>query len=217
MLEQTIQIIIYIHAFFGGLGLISGLFSIIARKGGKYHRKAGRVFTYSMLVNSSLSCFVSAMPRHESTFLFLIGVFTIYMVLSGNRALTFKNKQKVHFIDLFISWSMLLASVSMIIIGFLPSNVHSGISVLFPVFGSIGFLMTLGDLKMHKRLVHQKHLWLTNHLSKMMGAFIASITAFLVVALDGSSLIFWLSPTVLGTVYIFLWTRKVSRKSNGVF
>ncbi len=32
-MEETIKIMIYIHAFFGGIGLIAGIGSIIAKKG----------------------------------------------------------------------------------------------------------------------------------------------------------------------------------------
>ena len=93
-MEQTIQILIYIHAFFGGIGLITGMISIFVKKGGFKHKKTGKIFSISMIISSMISLVVARMPNHENLFLFLIGIFTIYMILAGNRALTLRNKIK---------------------------------------------------------------------------------------------------------------------------
>src|SRR5690606_41579598 len=55
--------------------------------------------------------------RRSSDLLFLIGIFTIYLVLSGNRALTLKAKSKADNIDKSISGAMLLTSIVMTLIG----------------------------------------------------------------------------------------------------
>lgn len=138
------------------------------------------------------------------------------MVLAGNRALTFKNKPKATAIDYVISWTMLIAAISMIIISFVAysNNSNSAVAILFLIFGSIGMLMSLSDIRMHREFREKKTSWLKNHLSKMTGALIASLTAFLVVALEGDSLFIWLSPTVLGTFYILFWTQRVKIKKH---
>lgn len=107
--------------FFGGLGLFTGFISVIVKKGGSPHKKAGKVFTYSMLLSSLLSLIIALMPNHENTFLLLIGIFTIYMILSGNRALTFnpKYKTKAHAIDKIISVGMLIIALIMLSLGVL--------------------------------------------------------------------------------------------------
>ena len=43
-MEQIIKILIYIHAFFGGIALVSGLASILFVKGSPKHKKAGKLF-----------------------------------------------------------------------------------------------------------------------------------------------------------------------------
>ena len=43
--EQFISILIFTHAFFGGVALLSGMIALIAKKGKKAHRKAGLCFT----------------------------------------------------------------------------------------------------------------------------------------------------------------------------
>ncbi len=64
-MEQTIKTLIYIHAFFGGLGLITGMISIFVKKGGFNHKRAGKVFSYSfnlrikaLLENTNNYCFM---------------------------------------------------------------------------------------------------------------------------------------------------------------
>ena len=103
-----------IHAFFGGVGLITGIGSIIVKKGSKLHIQMGKLFSIGMVTSSLISIPISWMPNHENVFLFVIGVFTIYLVLAGNRALKFKNKTQADWVDKTISGTMLLFSVFMI-------------------------------------------------------------------------------------------------------
>jgi hypothetical protein len=42
-MEQIIKTLIYIHAFFGGVGLITGMISVFVKKGGINHKKAGKL------------------------------------------------------------------------------------------------------------------------------------------------------------------------------
>ena len=78
-MEHVIKVLIYIHAFFGGVGLVTGLISIFVKKGGINHKKTGKLFSYSMIISSLISLAISRMPNHENLFLFLIGIFTIYL------------------------------------------------------------------------------------------------------------------------------------------
>ncbi|MBQ0787561.1 MAG: hypothetical protein KBT69_08680, partial [Oceanihabitans sp.] len=82
-MEETIKIFIYVHAFFGGLGLISGIGSIVMKKGSIPHKRMGKLFSIGMITSSFISIPITFMPNHENTFLCLIGLFTIYLVISG--------------------------------------------------------------------------------------------------------------------------------------
>jgi hypothetical protein len=42
----------------------------------------------------------------------------------------------------------------------------------------------------------------------MIGALIASVTAFLVVGLNIASILIWITPILLGTMYIVYWNKK---------
>lgn len=214
-MEETIKILIYIHAFFGGIGLITGTCSIIVKKGGLIHKRLGKVFSYSMVISSFISLLVARMPNHENLFLFLIGIFTIYMVLAGNRALTLKNKSKnkADMIDKTISGIMHIASLIMIVIGVLGLIQKIENSILYLFFGGFGTFMTLKDFQTFKNFTKNKNAWLKSHLGRMIGALIASLTAFMVAGLNIRTLMIWISPTILGTIYIIYWNRKLKTKT----
>jgi uncharacterized membrane protein len=89
---DTVTIIISIHATLGGIGLVSGILSMASRKGKRLHKSSGKVFSYAMVLSSLISIPVCFMPGHENMFLFSIAIFTIYLVLTGQRALLYKIK-----------------------------------------------------------------------------------------------------------------------------
>tara|TARA_R110001592_G_scaffold76457_1_gene230718 strand:+ start:513 stop:1172 length:660 start_codon:yes stop_codon:yes gene_type:complete len=213
-MESIIKIFIYIHAFFGGLGLITGIGSIIVRKGNLNHKRLGKWFTWSMIISSAISLVVARMPNHINNFLFLIGIFTIYMVLAGNRALTFKSAKKTeaNLIDKLVSGIM--AASALVMIGFGINGIVIGYShsILFIFFGVIGMFLPYGDFKLFKNTLENRKLWLINHLSRMLGALIASITAFIVAGMKYDTLWAWMIPSILGTVYITYWIKKVKGK-----
>ncbi len=212
-MEETIKILIYIHAFFGGIGLITGVGSIIVKKGSPIHKKMGKLFSIGMITSSLISIPISWMPNHENLFLFLIGLFTIYLVLAGNRALTFKTKEKADWIDKMISGGMLFFSSIMVTIG--TYGIFNGISfsILFLFFGGFGLFLTIKDFRFYKNSRNPKNAWLISHIGKMIGALIASITAFIIAGLGIGNIIAWTLPTVLGTFYIVYWKRKMKTKN----
>ncbi|MEO7314461.1 MAG: hypothetical protein ABIW47_04710 [Ginsengibacter sp.] len=215
-LEQIIKILIYFHAFFGGIGLITGTISICGKKGGINHKKAGKIFSYSMIISSLISLIVARMPNHGNLFLFLIGIFTIYMVLAGNAALTFKstNKLQANNLDKTISGIMLVISIIMIVMGTVGIIQKINNSILYVFFGSFGVLLTIKDFQTFKRITQNRNAWIKSHIGRMVGALIASVTAFLVAGLNIGTVLVWILPTILGVPYIIYWSRKF--KSPGM-
>lgn len=210
MMEATIKILIYVHAFFGGIGLITGIGNVILKNGNALHKKMGIIFSYSMVISSLLSLFIARMPDHENLFLFLIGIFTIYLVLSGNRALTLRSskKLKADAIDKSISGIMFLTSLVMIGIGIMGILQKIDESVLYIFFGSFGVFMTLKDFRIFKTFTANKNAWIKSHIGRMVGALIAALTAFLVAGLNIGTTLVWITPTIIGTAYIIYTTRK---------
>ena len=210
-MEAIIKIFVYIHAFFGGLGLIAGMAGIVVKKGSRNHKIAGKIFSLAMIVSALISLVVSRMPNHHNLFLFLIGIFTIYLVLAGNRALTLRSEIKpaADNIDKSISGPMVITSVIMIITGITGLIQQEVNSILYVFFGSVGLSLALRDFKTFRTFTTDKKAWLKSHIGRMVGAFIASITAFMVVGLHIGTLLVWVMPTILGSGYIIYWIRKI--------
>ncbi|MDO6809422.1 hypothetical protein Q4603_12405 [Zobellia galactanivorans] len=212
-MEQTITFFIYLHAFLGGIGLITGIGSTIAKKGSPLHKKLGKLFSIGMIGSSTISIPIAMMPNHENLFLLLIGLFTIYLVLVGNRALQFKTRSNADIVDKAISGSMLLFSAIMLGIGMYRLLNTDTSGLLYVFFGGFGLLLTLKDFQFYKNPQKTKNGWLLSHIGKMIGALIASITAFIIAGLSIGNLMAWTLPTVLGTIYIIYWKRKVNPKT----
>jgi uncharacterized membrane protein len=208
-MEQVIKIFIYIHAFFGGIALLFGLASILFTKGSPNHKKSGKIFSYGMVISSLISLPICWLPNHKNSFLFLIGIFTIYLVISGNRVLLFKKKKAANFTDKLISIIMFLASLLMLFFGtyFILKNNSGGILYLF--FGLSAFLISIRDFKFYKNIDKTKIL--PFHIGKMAGAYIASITAFLVAGLRFEGLIYWILPSIVGIFFIMFWIKKTKK------
>jgi len=215
-MEEVIKVLIYIHAFFGEIGLISGFGSILVKKGSLLHKIMGKLFSIGMIVSSLISIPIAWMPNHENLFLFLIGLFTIYLVISGNQILTFKSKSKqtANQIDKIISGSMLFLSIFMILFGIYGLVKGNSTYTLFVFFGGFGLSLTIRGFIFYKKYTNTNKAWLSNHIGKMIGAYIASVTTFIVAGLGIANLIAWMFPSVLGTFYIIYWRRKTKPKKQ---
>lgn len=206
-MENSIKNFIYIHAFFGGIALISGIATILAKKGSDNHKSFGKVFSYGMIISSLISLPICWMPKHQNTFLFLIGIMTIYLVISGNRILLFYKKTEANLIDKLISGTLFASSILMLILGvlFIVKKQFGGILFLF--FGIIALLNAIRDFQFYRNL--DKNKIILFHIGKMSGALIASITAFLVAGLQFNGIIFWIFPSIIGGFFIFYWIKKM--------
>lgn len=216
MIETLIKVLIYIHTFFGGIVLVAGYATIIAKKGSSGHKLYGKIFSTGMLVSSLLPLIVAQMPHHKNVFLFLIGIFTIYLILSGYTALSFKSKtkQSASIKDYTTSVIMLISGIVMLLMGIINWSVMLQFALLYLIFGGISVFISSRDIIFYKNLKNTRKRWLQHHLGKMIGALIASTTAFIVAGLHYGNLIGWLAPTVLGTFYIIYWMRKTTKKQN---
>ncbi len=53
-------------------------------KGKTIHRKFGLIFFYSMILSGIMAMIVAVLPKHESPFLFAVGIFSLYFVRVGS-------------------------------------------------------------------------------------------------------------------------------------
>lgn len=209
-IEKLAEILIYyVHAPLGGIALLTGGISLIAIKGSNVHKKSGKIFFFSMLFSALSAFIISVLPNHESPFLFSIGLFSIYFLISGLRSLNFKQKEFHLKIDKIIAYLITLTGIVMILY---PIVLYSKLNIILTVFGAVGIVFGLRDLKLFKDIQRLKKNWLKLHLGKMTGGYIAAVSAFFVVNQILPGIWNWFVPGIVGSGYITYWMIKLNRK-----
>lgn len=207
-MEKTIQILIYIHAAFGGIALLAGFVSMIAKKGQIIHKRSGLFFFYAMMISGIIAMLVAVLPNHENPFLFAVGIFSLYFVVMGKRVLRFKSKNPNLKIDKIIAVVMIITGVLMI---FLPPILTNSINPILLVFGVVGIVLSVKDLLLFKKPDRLQKAWLKLHLGKMLGGYISATTAFVVVNEFFPSIYGWFIPGTIGGFMIAYWIRKINK------
>ena len=218
-MELLFRILLVLHITGGSLGLLTGTVSLIRKKGDRPHRITGKVFAYSMLVAGISSLGLASI--HPNYFLFIVGVFTIYLVATGYRYLNLKsigNNQKPKVIDWAITVGMLVAGVAFIGFGIRLLLGGTNFGIVLITFGTLGLRLVRTDFSNYKGKAITKNYWMLAHLQRMTGAYIAAATAFFVVnakysPLELHTILIWLLPTIVLTPFIIAWSRKYKAKA----
>ncbi len=203
-------ILLLIHIVSGSIGLITGTINLIRKKGDKPHKNIGLFFLYGMLINGISGILMTLI--HFNPFLFIVGIFSIYMVATGKRYLALKGLlkgDKAKSIDWILSSTMLLFGIGFVVYGILLLYFSKNFGIVLLVFGFISISMVFQDFKNYQGKSSIKNFWLLVHIQRMMGSYIAATSAFIVVnntILPG--IVAWLLPTVIVTPLIFKWSRK---------
>lgn len=145
----------------------------------------------------------------ENSFLLLIGIFSFYQAYMGRRAI--KNKSlRPSVPDWFVLVTATLNSLFMIF----------SMNPILVFFGAINAFAVTGNWTRNFTLMRNgvldENSWLKVHISMMMGAYIATITAFLVVNqpslkfLNLPPALLWFLPTIILVPLLIYWTKKHS-------
>jgi len=210
-MEKVIDNIILLHAVLGGIALLSGAIALSTKKGSATHKKAGRWFYNAMLSSIVISLIVAWMPGHENMFLFGIGIFSLYFILSGYRALRYLKPNFSIQVDQFIAWAIIAVGLCMIV---LPILLESKINIILSVFGGVGMVFGIRDLLLLRDTTKLRKIAIKQHLGKMTGGYIAAVSAFFVVNNILPGMWNWFAPSIIGTIFITYWMNKMDRKKS---
>ena len=208
-IEQLARVLLFIHAGFGGIALVSGAISLVTKKGNPLHKKSGKVFYYTLLISVLMSLVISVMPNHKSTFLFSIGLFSSYFIIGGYRSLGFKKKDVSFRWDKIIAYLIVVTGITMIAY---PILLEGNINIVLLIFGMIALIFGAIDLLLLQNKSKIKENWLKIHLSKMISGYVAATTAFVVVNQWIPGVWAWFTPGIFGTVYMIYWLNKLNKK-----
>jgi uncharacterized membrane protein len=199
--------LLYTHIVGGGISLLLGFIILCLKKGDKRHKLVGSIYFYALLTASAFAIPMSYL--HPNYFLFIVSVFTIYMLLTGKRYLNKKTISDVTKTDWLLTILMAIFGTAFIGFGILHIIKFNFFGIVFIVFGSISYLFVYQDKNNFTGQSKLKNYFLVTHLQRFIGSYIASTTAFLVVNNKVlPSVIAWLLPTILLVPLIIKWSRK---------
>jgi uncharacterized membrane protein len=201
------DLLLVTHIIAGTLGLLSGSFILAMKKGDKLHKLIGQIFFYSMTSSMIISLPLSI--QKSNLFLFIIAIWTLYMLISGLRALKKIDINRVSIWDWVITSVMLLFGILLLGFGIRSVLIGATMGWIAIVFGLISLLFVVSDFRFFRGKGKYKNQFLIIHIQRMLGAYIASVTAFLVVNNKIlPDIVAWLLPTVLIVPLIVFWIRK---------
>ena len=193
--------VLVLHIAAGFTALAFGLIALLSQKGKRAHLLTGRVFYWSMLIIASSAVVLSS--YRLNLFLLLIAFFAFYNTLSGYRSIRNKSLRPTAF-DWIITATGLLTGITMI----------ATLNIVLLVFGSLSLMLAINEIRASVAILKGKEAprfaWLVKHIGMMMGAYIATFTAFIVVNItfEAAPWLPWLAPTIIGVPLLVRWQRK---------
>jgi len=210
---EILRVLLWGHIIMGSIGLVSGSVNMICKKGTMTHKIVGKIFYISLGIAMVLSIPISIDKSNH--FLFIIAIWTLYMLITGVRALHILSSNKVKMIDWVITGAMAIFGFALLIIAF-RYFIHSQIFGSVPlVFGIISMFFVRNDISYFKTESGLLSKSMSIHIQRMAGAFISSTTAFLVVNNTIlPSVLAWLLPTILLVPVLVYWSNKWKPTKN---
>lgn len=213
-MTELARFLLYVHIFFGMLALFVSPAAMITRKGGLWHRRWGKVYFWAMAVVAISAVLLSVL--RPQLFLPMVAVFSFYLAFTGYRVLYRKSPgDRASALDWVGAILMLLGAVGLICYGVNLVRISSFGAVAI-IFGSIGLLLALADVRAFRYPPSDKRAWWFTHMRRMLAAYIATVTAFSAVNFHFlPPVLRWLWPSVIGAIGIFTWSRYYRKKFYG--
>ncbi len=206
-----------VHVAAGVVALLAGGVALATTKGGRRHRRAGRVFVGSMaVVVGTVFPLLALDPTTDRIFLALVAVFSGYLAFSGYRVLSRKRPtDEAGAADWVGAAGVILACLALG--GWGVNRVLGGdtFGVVMAAFGTIGLAFGAVDVRTF-RADDPGEEWTVVHLTRMLGALIATVTAVSAVNLAAvpwvPEAVAWLWPTAVGVPLIAYWANEYGRE-----
>ncbi|MGB3753412.1 MAG: hypothetical protein WA954_05875 [Parerythrobacter sp.] len=200
-----------VHGGFGFAGLLASIGAILTRLVAlphSLHVWSGRLFTIGM-VGVGLTGLVIAYVQ-SSLFFYSLAFFVLYLAAMGWRYAKVRGGLDSP-VEKMLAVVSLTAFVAMAGLGGYLVSAGEGVGILLAVFGTIGLLHAIVDVRgaFGKAVTGRDRI--AAHLSRMLGGTIAALTAFLLIQFESSSPLVWLGPAAVLTPVMLLWKFLVKR------
>ena len=237
LMNSVMNVLLLAHVATGFVGLAAFWIPVFARKGGRAHVLAGRVFTYSAYVVTVSAVTASAgrivsfqvqgiglADRPElygfAVLLGYLGVATLATVRQAMRVVATRKapeRLRTPFHEA-LAWASMAGSVTVVAFAFAA---WSDVSPILLGLSPIGLFTGRAMLRLMRNPGARRMGWFYSHLGSMLGGGIAFHTAFIVFGAQRLwayeiagplAIVPWILPTVIGIPAILVWTRYYRRR-----
>ena len=215
-METIFKLFLAVHIAGGTTALLAGIVAMIAPKGKHIHKLSGNTYYWAMAAVCASALVLSVL--HPKQFLFYVAIFSFYLTFTGRRMTKRKKPSDLPTIQDWIAASLgVFAGVALFVRGGMALSESVQFGWVSVVFGGLCLFFSLSDIRSFRQPSGEKMQWFFTHLARMLGAYVATFTAFCVVNLKFlPTLAVWLVPTVMGTLAIGIWTRYYRMKFRRV-
>lgn len=199
---------LYLHIITGSVALLTGLLALVLRKGSVAHKRMGDMFFGAMLLCSGAGLWLALNGGNQ--FLLVIAVFSLYLTLAGFSALFVLKSPVARILGQLLASVMAFGVVGFVVLAsdaFQNGNVLAGF--LLTLFGALAGFLVVQDYRFFR---HGRGSVMSQHIGRMVGAWIAALSAFLVVNQTlQPPVLNWVAPLVIGVPMIVFWIRRFTR------
>jgi len=211
-----IKSLLGVHIAAGGTAFLMAPLALATAKGGKAHRRWGKVYFWAMAAVGS-TALVLALYR-PVLFLALVAVFSFYAAFSAYRILYLKNLsrgEKPAWADWGAAIFTFASSFALAFLGMVKPARIQNLSIPAIVFGLIGMWLAGKSMWRFLRPPKDKMFWWYEHLGNMLASYIAAWTAFSVTTIGRfvhGGWVIWVLPAAIGIPAISFTTAYYKRK-----
>jgi uncharacterized membrane protein len=206
-----------VHITAGSCAFILAPLALLTAKGGKAHRRWGKIYFWCMAV-VAFTALVMSIYR-PILFLALVAIFSFYAAFVAYRVLGHKAAWKGDRVVDGVDWTAAIfcfaASAALALLGAIRPDLVQHLRIPAIVFGLIGMRISGGAMWDFTHQPAEKMFWWYSHLQGMIGSYIAAWTAFCVVTIGplvhGAWWV-WVLPSAVGVPAIIATTAYYKRK-----
>lgn len=198
---------ILIHIIAGSAALLVGVVILIIYKGGKTHRRFGRIFLGCLAV-VIVTALLGVFAFHRNTFLLVITVLSGYLGFSGFRALKLRATRP--------TWlDNIIPLVAFGVVAYFLWYAHSIGMIWSPViiYSTVGYLLLIIVFDLSRNFVGW-NLWRYEHILKMVSAWGGLLSAFCGTVFPQYQPYSQFLPSIFGTVIAMVFIVKAARKQR---
>jgi hypothetical protein len=178
---------------------------MLARKGGRWHRRTGRAFMFAMSIVLFTAGFMWQPKGH--LFLLALALVSAYLVFNGFRLVLRRRRRRADALDdgIDIAAAGMTVACGVWLLTISASAKGELMRSLAPIMAGLGIMAVAFALNDVRGVLGPRSRagWLIAHFSAMIAAYISAVTAFIVINAHGVPMqLRWIVPIGIGTLVI---------------